>query len=782
MGGLLAGTAMLALATPAAGQDAGNSPNTTDAQAAPETGAIKDIVVTANKTESSAQKTPIALRVVSGEELRTSGVSDVNSLSRLAPDLNITTDTVYNKLALRGVSAESIAEGADAALTVNVDGEYINRPAALNASFFDLDRIEVLKGPQGTLYGRNSTAGAINIITKKPDDRFDGYVTAGYGNFNAWNVEGAINAPLGGGFAVRVAGIHTQHDGYRDTGPGGRQDDANVDGIRGTLAYDGGGPLTGFVQGEYVYSHSTGPTQYGVPISTSTPGVVALPTVGGGVDYLPINSVFPLPKDGFPTLERGDVRIKNLGIRGQLDYDFGGGVHLTYVGGYLDNKTNAYLSLSGNPNVLQFVSANPHNDSQDFSNELRLSYKGDNGLFLQGGAFYFHEKQVVQQSIQILDPPFGPPGTTLVYVNAFYRPYVKLDSLALFAQGDVPITDTLKLTAGVRYTRDKKRALYVNSGLGFVDPGFGMTFPTEQDIVTAVGSLPAECQSIVSGNYSILNQCYGPKGQWSWLGGLEWNPAPGHMLYAKVSTGFRSGGFDNLTQQVVNGQPVGTFAPEHITSYEVGSKNRFLNDSFELNLSAFHYDYTNLQVDNFINTTVGHATVNAGKARFNGVEVDAIIKPSSRDQFTGTFNWLDAKYIQFTAFATGINDGTPPVDLSGKRPPNAPMYTVAVGYDHIFPLGNAGELKASAYSRFKSAYFLTSYNFLGEKQEAYSQTDVSLTWTAANRGLSVQAYVHNLENYIPLTYASFTGGSSVNLYNYAFGAPRTYGASATFKF
>ena len=166
-------------------------------------GKIEEVVVTAQKRSQSAQRTPIAMRVVSGRALQAQQVTDVNNLQRVVPDLGIIQNTVYNELSIRGVSAQTFAEGSDAALTVDIDGEYINRPVALNATFFDLSRIEVLKGPQGTLYGRNATAGAINIITAKPLQKYEGYFTAGVGNYGAANFEGAVNIPLTPDLAVR---------------------------------------------------------------------------------------------------------------------------------------------------------------------------------------------------------------------------------------------------------------------------------------------------------------------------------------------------------------------------------------------------------------------------------------------------------------------------------------------------------------------------------------------------------------------------------------------------
>ncbi len=777
---LVSSTALAALVQPAFAQTMPAQPGDPSAATAPSdngnpgtanpsgAAALGDIVVTAQKQRSSVQKTPIALRVIDGDALTKAGVNDINSLTRLAPDLGITNDTIFTKLALRGVSAESIAEGSDAALTVNIDGEYINRPTALNAGFYDLDRIEVLKGPQGTLYGRNSTAGAINIITKKPTDQAGGYLTGSYGNFNAYTIQGAFNAPITDGLAFRIAGIHTQHKGYRDNdvdgGTGGHDDDANVDSVRGTLSFDRD-RVHAFVQGEYTNINQSPPAQYGVQLTTATPGVVAVPTIAGGTDYLPLNSTFDLPKHAFPIGEKGFFHVRQYHIRGQLSYDLTDQLSISYVGGYFHNNIADYIPLNGFLPAT-FGANSAAQDSRDFSNELRLSYKGDNGLFIQAGGFYFNEKQIVSTGTQL-------PIAGGAYVNYNYRPNLTLNSYAAFGQADLPITDKLKVTVGGRYTKDKKTGTYYNFS------GFGAA-PTLGEIVANAGPLPGKCQGTLNPTYNVINQCYS-KGKISWTGGVEYQATPRNLLYAKVSRGFRAGGFDNLTARTINGQTIGDFAPETITDYEIGSKNRFMNGKVELNIAAFHYDYRNLQVDNFIDEEIGAATVNAGKARYNGVETDFVAQITRNDRFNVTFNYLDAKLTQFTTFQSGLDGGTPAIDASGNRPPQAPKYTVAVGYDHTFDLGAAGTLDANAYTRFKSDYYLTSFNRAADRQEGYSQTDLSVTYTTANGRYSVQGYVHNVENYVPLVYAAYTGGG-INIYNFIFGAPRTYGVQGTVKF
>ena len=767
-------------------QQVSGAPNIAPGKAA--AGKIEEVVVTAQKRAQSAQRTPIAMRVVSGRTLQAQQVTDIQNLTRVAPDLSVVQNTVYTELAIRGVSAQTIVEGADAALTVDIDGEYINRPVALNATFFDLSRIEVLKGPQGTLYGRNATAGAINIITAKPENKYDGYFTAGVGTYGAANFEGAVNVPITPDLAVRVSGFHSQHGGYLDNGAAGHGEDSNQTGARASVQYKHDG-LSAYVSGEYTNVHgSAPPTQYGFPVAAGAPGLVKISGVDSLgqtiTDFVPSGNLEqPLPRDGkFPLLDLGFFRSEQYHLRDKLAYDFDNGIVAEYIGGFYSNHTATAIPLTGQTSYLQFYSRNPHLDSQDYSNDLHLSYRGANGLFAQVGAFYFHESQNVETSIQIDHPPFGPPGTQRAYVNYFYLPDVTDTSYAFYSQGDYPILPNLKLTGGVRYSHDEKSGVYYSSGFGFIDPNFGLYAPTIGTMTRAAGGVPSTCNGeTVGANNTIINHCYS-QGEVNWLAGLEYTPAPNHLLYFKASTAYRSGGFDTASGQVSNGVRIPDFQPEHITAYEIGSKNSFLDNRLQLNLDLFRYDYSNLQVDSFLNTTVGHFTANAGQASYNGVEIDGIAAITDDDRLTVSLNYLDAKFDQFKTVETGIEGHTVPVDLAGNTPPQASKWTISAGFDHTFNLGDYGTLLAGVTTRYRSAFYLTSYNWAADRQEGFTQTDVSLTYTTANGKYSIQAFAHNLENYRPLIYTGFTAGPPVNLYNFAFGAPLTAGVQATARF
>lgn len=743
--GLMAGTAMVLVAAPAFAQEAAESDSG-------ESHGIAEIVVTAQKRATSIQDTPIAMRAFDNEQLVAAGVGDVNGVARIAPDLNISTDTVFTKLSIRGVSSADVSETADGALTINIDGEYINRPVALNAALFDLERVEVLRGPQGTLYGRNSTAGALNVIAAKPVlGEFSGRVTAGYGNFDAKTAQAAVNIPLGENVAVRVAGLHQDHDGYTRNGLAGRGDTQNADALRVGLLAKPTDRLTVYVAGEFVDVNQSAVSQFGVPINAATPGVVAIPSTApgalpGATVLVPSQFRPSVDPDSYPLNASGFFRTRQYAVRGRVDLDLDFAT-LSYIGGFRDVDVSSVQPLTGFISSTQsFEGHNDKMDSDTQSHEVRLAGGSEGKLVWQIGGFYYKEHQEVNRGTFL--PLAGANGS---YLSYFYRPYINSTSKAAYAQATwwfVP--NVLSVTAGIRYTDDKKWARYDNYGFRFnsgtTPPAFGSPGATT--------TYPRQSSDKLT-----------------WSLGLDYKVADDSLLYAKASTGYKGGGFDNVS----------AYKPETLTAYEIGSKNRFANRTLELNLAGFYYDYKDQQIQVLLDTAIGAQTLNAGKSRIWGIEMDGTVLLSDRDQFHATVNYLDAKFTQFPGVVSTLT-GSQATDLSGNKPTQAPRWTIALGYDHTFPIGD-GELVASVYSRFKTEYYLTVFNWRADQQDAFTQTDLSLEYKAPGGRYSVQAYVRNLEDERPLNFSSFVGGGpTTNVYNFIYGAPRTYGVQGTFKF
>lgn len=752
---LLIGTSFAAMAAPAMAQTVEG--DSTDPYV---------IIVTAQNRAENVQDVPIAIDVVGEEAIKDAGVTDFRDLTRIAPVLNITQDANYTRVAMRGVGTNSNDEGQDQSIAVNIDGEYINRPNVLNLALFDMDRIEVLRGPQGTLYGRNATGGAINFIARKPGEEFGANVDVTYGNYDHKRVEAGVDIPLGSVAAVRIAGLYNKRDGYfyhPNRAAAGLSDvrsgTADNQGVRGTLSLTPGDRLRIDLVGEYVHNENIVPTfdsynfnapGQGPDVNCNGNGFVdAAPLIPGG-QCIPVNTMLPQRDDrsvyGGPlaTIPLNPNKQDSYAARGHVSYDFDGAT-LTYIGGYRRTKQDTDLAL---PNYTFYEFGNTVKTQ---SHELRLN--GTSGpLTWQGGVFYYNEK--LDNLRGLFNPSIGPNGS---FINTFAR-NTNAKSYAAFAQVEFALSEALTVVGGLRYTDDKRSGVFGNYGFRF---NTGPVAPT-----TAPGSI----LNLEQNNDNI-----------SWMAGVNYKPSPDALIYGKVATGYKSGGFDS----------VGDYKPETNMAYEVGSK---LNIGPErehiLNASAFYYDYKDLQVSVLLDPSIGQQIFNAGAATIWGVEVEGTFRLSDNDTFSASFNYLNAKYDElFASYAVldtavpgrnGIGDLDPgPAlvlpDLSGNTLPQSPKFTITAGYDHVFELGG-GELTASAYTRFKSDYFLDSFNYPGGRQPGFTQTDLSLKFEPASKVWNVQAFVRNLEDEQPLAFAAFvSAGPGDDVYDRLYGAPRTYG-------
>ena len=763
---LLAGACSMALAAPAFAQTADESTES------------NDIVVTAQNREQSVNDVPIAIDVVGGEELAAAGVGSMNDVNRVAPAVQINQDQGTVKITVRGVGTASNDEAQDTSVVVNVDGEYINRPQVMGVALFDIERVEVLRGPQGTLYGRNSTGGAINFITRRPGHDFGVNASASYGNYNAIRLDGGIDLPLGDMAAVRLAGFYEDRDGYLSHpargafGPfpafaGGRSDDNNVYGGRVSLQLEPTDRLTVNLAAEYVTREYTPGVFAATDLNSAGngpagPGCNATGYVRVAPAYAQTLCV-PAATNFLASIDRGNFAAPNFGlgrlsqdtwaVRGRLAYDISDNATLTYTGGYRDFSESGFRTLP-----IVYRSYTFQSDVQTQSHELRLNGEMG-GITYQLGGFYFKESVQVESGFLI---PVGPNGTFLSY---FGRD-ITSDSKSLFGQVEVPLGDTLTAVGGLRYTDNSRDADYRNRSFIF-NSGTG-----RQDLSVATPILLSSDESKVT-----------------WLLGLNYQPNSDTLIYGKVSTGFKGGGFD----------AVGDYAPETNTAYEIGWKQAFGDSGqHQFNLSGFYYDYRDLQVSVLLNTAVGGQTFNAGAATIWGVEATADIELSDNDRFHASFNYLNAQYdelfAQFNVFCVGgcalngIGDldpntaGVQQPNFAGNRPGFSPEFIITAGYEHVFDLGASGTITANIDTTLKSSYFTDFYNYRDGRQSGFTQTGASLEYKPENGNFTVQAFVRNIENTRPLTYGSFVSAGPDDVFNWQFGAPRTYGVRVGIDF
>jgi iron complex outermembrane receptor protein len=820
----LAGCASLAIATPAFAEDAAATaaaaPAPTDAPGAPAAPDVNDdnvIVVTAQNRTQNVQDVPIAIQVVSGEQLAKAGFSDANDLGKIAPAVQINQDQGTVKVTVRGVGTTSNDEAQDTSVVVNVDGEYINRPNVLGVALFDIDRVEVLRGPQGTLYGRNSTGGAINFITRKPTFDFGGNASLSYGNYNAVRADAGVDLPISSNAAFRVAGFFEDRDGYVKHpavpafGPfpafaGGKSDDNHAYGGRASFRYDEGG-LTVDLAGEYAYRRFTpqayAATDLNAPGNGPTgPGCNAPGYVEVAPDYAQTLCV-PANTNFLAGINRGEYQAPAYGLglikedtwalRGRVAYEFSPEATLTYTGGYrqFSGDPDNYLTL---PIVYRSYSFQSDADTQ--SHELRLNGI-ISGVIYQVGVFYFDEKLKNNSGFFV---PIGDQGSFLSY----FQRNVNSKSWSGFGQVEVPLTSTLTAVGGIRYTDNKRNALYLNA-TPFFNPNadiFGGNPPPggPPDAFLVPPGTPTTDYLFNSGpgRKNVLNLPYlqtlhlaSKDDKITWLAGLNYQPNSDTLVYAKVTTGFKGGGFDS----------VGTYKPETNTAYEAGVKKNFGERSQNfINFDGYYYDYKGLQVSVLLDTTVGGQTFNAGSATIWGLEAETGFEVAHDTHLNFTANYLHTRYnelfAQFNVYTVpgtgadlnGIGDldpNTPGIqkpNFAGNRAPFAPSWVITGNFDHVFDLGNTGTLTLAGGTTFKSSYFTDFYNYNDGKQKWFFQSDLSLEWKSANKAFSVMAFAHNIENKRPLTYGSFVSAGPDDIFNWQFGSPRLYGLRAAVDF
>lgn len=747
--GYLATASFLALtAAPAFAQNAAGDQSTitddssTNAQATQD----GDIIVTANRTESLLSKTPVAISAITGEGLREAGITNPTALADQVPNISIDRNSGGLQVTIRGVTSTDVSERGDPSAAFLADGVYIARPQAQEVSFFDIARVEVLRGPQGTLYGRNTTAGLINVISNRPTfDGVNGSVDVGYGNYSMYQANAAVNLPVSENVAFRVAGNFDQRDTFTRFGPlvTGKHDPfrKNLSGRASALFKWDSGEL--LVRGDY--SDIRGHVFDLLPIRNF---YADTPT---GVDPIHLNR----SRRGYLT-ENANIgwdlvrRNHSWGIGGELTQDIGP-LTLSYVGSYREFKRDEEDARIS-PDAALSYHYSYDGEYQQQSHELRLATNTGGPLTLQAGGYYFEEESsiVLKGLIGLANPGATGDGTTL----AFFQDPTKAKSYAFFGQGTWSLTDSLRVTAGARYSHDDKSRV-----------GYTVTCTSFFNCARPANAVP---NNNASATFS----------ETTWRVGADFDLTPTTLVYGTVSTGYKAGGFND-------GCEIGTgtgcsltaealyYDPETLTSYEAGIKARFLQNAVRLNASAFHYDYKNLQLSQLVSDCGGGlsclVTTNGGRAKVSGVEIEGVLTPTNNIRADFSVTYLDAHYDEFAL---------PPYNFAGRQLDRSPEWVFTAGYQHTIPLGDAGELVAAARTRVSddySLFIIGTRNFY--RQPGFSKTDLTLTYNAPDARYYLQGFVKNVEDTVTVTTVVVGARASVQVAD-----PRTYGVRAGFKF
>ncbi|WP_308910352.1 TonB-dependent receptor [Pseudokordiimonas caeni] len=695
-------------------------------------GEIEDIIVTAQKRREGLQNVPIAITALSGETLQKAGLKSVGDLVQITPSLQFGERFGNIFIALRGIGQAGQDIGSQAGITVSQDGVPFLNHFMMDGTFLDVSRVEVLRGPQGTIEGRNATGGAINVHSNLPTDTPEGEVALTFGNYSRYGIRGFVNSPLGSDrLKGRIAFQADRADGWMknaflDTD----KNDTNLTQVRASLL---GEVTENFsVRTILEYTKNKSDPAFATVLGQARPDK---PTIIDVLD-LPKNDIENLTVYMNHTDQRDAENLKAIGI---ARWDISPDVSLTSTTGYI--KHDLVLTDTDNDGTSGDFSDFPlvaiH--VKQFTQELTLAADLSSRTDIVAGAFYMNGEST--QPLILSVPP--------TLINAFnYDPYEGLDSYAFYGQMRYKLTDRLRITAGGRYTYDDK------------------------DFTMAASIIGTPFNNEASGSWGAFTPRFA----------IDYIPDDRILLYASASRGFKSGGFNTFGDV---SQPVNLFDPEFVWNYEAGFKGMFYDRKLRMGVTGFASDYSNLQQTLFrINPQTGvryPRVENAATATIKGIELELEAIPTAglRVVFSGTR--LFAKFGEFTSIdpiypELGIKD------LTGNRLPQAPNWQFSASGEYTYELSGNLELIARADYKWQDDVYFDLFNNELNTQKSYGLLNASLTLGTTDAKWSLTAYARNAfdKRYVgqSLTAASDTTPSRVG----QLGAPRMYGVTLLHRF
>lgn len=715
---------------PAPGESAAERASSSGNQQQPEAG--KDIVVSASKRTETVLKAPVAVTVLTPKLLQDSGVIGLADLTSTAPSVQLrdvgSADVV--QATIRGITNTDFNQAGNPAVATYVDGIYVGHSEGLSGALFDLQRIEVLKGPQGTLYGRNSTGGNLNIITADPEPKFAAYADGAYGNYDDVLIHGMVNVPVIGDLALRGAFVVHRNDGYYDT----RGTTARNYGV----ADDYGARLTAlWTPGNFSWRLSL--EDY---VQRGTPGLqVVTGPDGKPVDGLPVFSRPVPPPEPF-------LRARNLNLRSRMDYKISSALSVSYLAGYEDfhELIQATVSDAG------YTIYRPR-EFQNFSQEVDVSF--DTGRFHNIiGASYFH---MLHQNFDIQN--YGAIG---ILEGTTQRPnHVRTSAYGVFDQGTYNLADSLRIIAGVRYSSEHQTNDGEIDGICPISVYAGVPLGQVPRSFTGPGCFvlpyfPA------AGTFSDV----------TWKAGADYDIAARTSAYLTVSTGFKAGG-TNAGGGVSAANAL--YKPEKDINYELGLKTRLFDNRLSINSAIFYTSYTDIQVGQIIQQT--SVTTNAAAAAIYGAELEAQWTLTPNDRVNGFINYIHATYTNYTNALNPVTGLIIP-RIDGNHLQDAPEVTFRVQYAHDFVLSNGATITPDVAIYWQAANYLSPINLPVDRVGSYSKTDLNLTYFDTSHRWSITGFVHNLENNDVRINEIQAFGETFSDYS----MPRTFGVRLSLKY
>lgn len=693
---------------------------------AQESAFIEEIIVTAQKREESVQSVPISIVAISAAQLERSAVTDILGIAGRTPSLQYSQAGGEAQIYIRGVGSNLLAVGADPSVAIHLDGVYLGRPNMGLSQFLDVERLEVLRGPQGTLYGRNATGGSINIISKMPTQTPEGYVSAGTGSDNKIEVKGAYGGPITDTLSFRVAGRYENNDGYvNDLDPAGTNqlDDVDLWAGRAALTLQ---PSDAF-KASLIMDWSD--------FNNGNTAVRPLDNLGAAKLAGARQTTSLLQEyNNLPTF----MKYKTGGPTLDIDFELSDTMVLKSISSYKSFDMDFYFNTDGTE--IPVTRTTETFDTEQYSQELRLASQGDAPLQWILGAYYLHEDKKGALGLVRENLRNAVTGAALP-VGVFIIPAEgKTNAYAAFAQASYEITEQLKVTAGIRYSDEKK-----------TDAN------RQYNIFTGPTATLAQVQAGLFGGFNLANftPASSRVGQKSWDAvtpkfGIDYQAAENVLMYASVTRGFKSGGYNDY--QPTN--PV--FDPEYIWSYEAGVKSDLADGKLRLNAAAFYYDYSDLQVTTFLNSLT--LVANAAQAKVKGLDFEMVAQPQKPVTLGVSVSLLDAEYDSFSApygvcsplvladaTCAGRTAGQVRlINASGNRLNNAPEIKGNAFIEYAHDMGNMGTLTMFGQASYTDKIFFNAANDPNASQSSYTLIDGRITWAPEQGNFEISLFGKNL--------------------------------------
>lgn len=613
--------------------------------------ALEEVIVTAEKRESTLQEAAVSVAAYKGDLMQQMEINDVQSLILSDPSMSFSRAGGEGQVFIRGVGSNLLGIGQDSSVAIHQDGVYMGRPHLALSQFLDVERVEVLRGPQGTLYGRNATAGVVNVISRKPTEQQQGYVNLYFGSFSRTEIEAAMGGALSDTVGFRVAGRFSDDDGFTDdldSRGGSTIDDRSNYSVRGILAFRPSDTFNAEVIAEHSEADGHNLTvRRRDHLHTSQ-------RLGASPNYR-----FGQTRNELDTFQDWEV----TGLTLTMNWQLSDGLSLVSISGYRDFEDDFSFNTDG---VELFVTNTQYQrEAQQFTQELRLATDNEGPLNWMFGAFYMSEEK--KEALGLPSINFG--GNFNIFATNDTTAY------ALFGEVYYDLSEQLRLVGGLRYN-DEEKDDFSKRGLIFFTPQNDPRLNDPNAVPLGLRLADPDAFDFPFGSRTTKDSW----DDWTPKVALEYRPGDDLLVYGSVTKGFKSGGTNSLDTSP-------PFDQEQLWSYELGMKSSWNNNRLVLNGALFHYDYDDLQVSTFANGTT--RIENAASADLTGLEVSLSSLLAEGLTLNAAATWLNSEYKDFvTTFGLRPEGGPNVVDLSGNSLINAPDFKFVANMNYEWQVGD----------------------------------------------------------------------------------------------